>query len=188
MAHSDFTSDEKKVLLDLAKSSIEFGLSRRKVMPINLASYSEHLKEERATFVTLEIAHELRGCIGSIKPYRPLIKDVVENAYSAAFQDPRFMPLRQDEFLRVTIHISVLSPMEEMTFQSEDDLIAQLRPNIDGLWLSENGRSATFLPSVWESIESVAEFLRHLKLKAGLPENYWSATLRAFRYTAEYIE
>lgn len=188
MAHSDFTSDEKKILLEAARSSIEYGLSRRKMMSINLTNYSDHLKEDRATFVTLEIDGALRGCIGSIKPYRLLIKDIVENAYSAAFQDPRFMPLRIDELPEVTIHISVLSPMEEMTFQSEDDLIAQLRPNVDGLWLSEEGRSATFLPSVWESIGSAAEFLRHLKLKAGLPENYWSNTVKAFRYTAEYIE
>lgn len=188
MAHSDFTQDERKILLTIAHSSIEYGLLHRKVMPIRVGDYSDHLCQKRATFVTLNLNHQLQGCIGSLIPQYPLIQDVVKNAYAAAFEDPRFLPLKQDELSQITIHISILSPMEEMTFQSEADLIAQLRPNIDGLLIKADGRSATFLPSVWESIENAEQFLRHLKAKAGLPENYWSDTIKAFRYTVEYIE
>jgi len=82
----------------------------------------------------------------------------------------------------------VLSPPEEMAFSSEEDLLEQIRPGIDGLILQEGFRKGTFLPSVWEQLPETAAFFEHLKLKAGLSPGYWSDTLRVFRYTAEYIQ
>jgi len=145
------------------------------------------LKEERATFVTLTIAGALRGCIGMLEACRPLVEDVVENARAAAFGDPRFEPLSKEEFDQLEIHISVLSPPEEMNFSSEADLLAQIRPGEDGLILQEGGRRGTFLPSVWEELPDKELFLMHLKMKAGLPNTYWSDTLLVSRYTAEYF-
>lgn len=188
MDHSGFTNDEKEILLETAKSSIMHELSHRSRMKIHLNDYAESLRQLRATFVTLNIHDQLRGCIGSIFPMNPLIQDVVKNANAAAFEDPRFLPLSQKEFSELAIHISVLNQMEEMIFTSEKDLLSQLRPNRDGLLLRENGYSSTFLPAVWESIKDESEFLSHLKLKAGLPERYWSDTIRFFRYTTEMIE
>ena len=148
---------------------------------------TEGLMEKRATFVTLTIGGQLRGCIGMLEACRPLAEDVACNARSAAFDDPRFMPLTSEEFEQVDIHISVLFPPEEMTFSSEEDLLSQLRPGVDGLILKEGGRRGTFLPSVWEELSKKEDFLMHLKRKAGFSEAYWSDAVQVFRYTAEYF-
>jgi uncharacterized protein len=145
------------------------------------------LREERATFVTLTMDGALRGCIGMLEACRPLAEDVAENAKAAAFRDPRFPPLSEEEFEKIDIHISVLSPPEEITFSSEAGLLEQIRPGTDGLILQEGSRRGTFLPSVWEELPDKEQFLTHLKMKAGLPGSYWSGTLRVFRYTAEYF-
>ncbi len=141
----------------------------------------------RATFVTLTIDAQLRGCIGTLEARRALVEDVASNAYSAAFEDPRFAPLERAEFERLDIHLSLLSAPEPIQFGSEKDLLAQIRPSLDGLVLEEGARRGTFLPSVWEQLPDPVEFLRHLKRKAGLPADYWSATLRVSRYTSESI-
>jgi AmmeMemoRadiSam system protein A len=108
---------------------------------------------------------------------------VAQNAYAAAFSDPRFPPLREGEFEELDIHISILSPAEAMHFTSEADLLQQLRPGEDGLVMEEGFRRGTFLPSVWEQLPTPELFLRHLKQKAGLPADYWSSTLEVSRYT-----
>ena len=118
---------------------------------------------------------------------QPLIEDVAENAWAAAFRDPRFAPLSQAEFPRLEIHISILSPPQAMSYSSQQDLLTQIRPGIDGLILEEGYRRGTFLPSVWESLPEAADFLSHLKLKAGLPANYWSDKIKVSRYTSESI-
>jgi len=151
------------------------------------ADVPDELLEERATFVTLTLNGQLRGCIGMLEACRPLAEDVAENAVSAAFRDPRFPPLSRDEFEDLKISISVLSPPEEMTFSSEEDLKEKIRPGIDGLILQEGFQKGTFLPSVWEELPETELFFEHLKLKAGLPAGYWSDTLRVFRYTADYF-
>jgi len=148
----------------------------------------DELLEQRATFVTLTLNGNLRGCIGMLEAYRPLAEDIAENAVSAAFRDPRFPPLSRAEFDDLKISISILSPPEEITFSSEEDLLSQIRPGIDGLILQEGFQKGTFLPSVWEELPKTKLFFEHLKLKAGLPAGYWSGTLRVFRYTAEYIQ
>jgi AmmeMemoRadiSam system protein A len=147
----------------------------------------DELMELRATFVTLTIGGQLRGCIGRLEACRPLAEDVAENARAAAFEDPRFPPLTKKEFESVEIHISVLSPPEELSFSSEEDVLNQIRPGMDGLILKDGFHCGTFLPSVWEELLGKEMFWTNLKLKAGLPANYWSDTVRVFRYTAEYF-
>ena len=148
----------------------------------------DELKEERATFVTLTLDGNLRGCIGMLEACRPLAEDVAKNAVSAAFCDPRFPPLSREEFDDLKISISVLSPPEEMAFSDEADLLEQIRPGVDGLVLQEGFRKGTFLPSVWEELPDKEIFFEHLKLKTRLPAGYWSDTLRVSRYSAEYIQ
>lgn len=184
----NFTEDEKKILLAVADAAIKFGLKNHRALKINLENYPKKLQENGACFVTLEINNQLRGCIGSLIAHQPLIIDVADNAYNAAFRDPRFMPLSEDEYPEITKHISVLTKPELMHFTSEDDLLRQIRPNVDGLILTENGYCGTFLPSVWEELPDKKLFLMHLKLKAGLSENYWSDTIKVERYTTEMIE
>ncbi len=189
MAHTslnnEYNEEERKILLDWAKASIEYGLETEKPISPDLSLFPEKFSELRATFVTLEKHKQLRGCIGTLEAIRPLLEDVTQNAFAAAFNDPRFPPLQRNELDDLAIHISILSPAEPMTFNSEQDLIAQLRPGIDGLILEDRGRRGTFLPSVWESLPNPEDFLAHLKLKAGLPESYWSDSIRVYRYTTE---
>lgn len=182
------TPTEKQILLKIADQAIKYGLEHHAKLPIKLTEYPAALREPGASFVTLELGGNLRGCIGSLEAHQPLIADVADNAYNAAFSDPRFAPLQKNECSRLTKHISILSKPTPIHFTSEKDLLRQLRPNIDGLILSDGWHRGTFLPSVWESLPTPELFWQHLKLKAGLPENYWSDTLRVERYTAEIIE
>lgn len=175
------------MLLKLARLSIVYGLETGHPFSVDLREFPPELVKPGATFVTLEKNHQLRGCIGMLEAVLPLAEDVAENAFSAAFRDPRFPPVQQSELDQLEIHISILSDPEPMTFSSEQDLLAQIRPNVDGLILQDGYHRGTFLPSVWDSLPDKKQFLRHLKNKAGLPADYWSDTIKVQRYTAEYI-
>lgn len=181
-----YTSVQRHQLLAFARASIEAGL-RGERLPVKLGEYLPALREPRATFVTLYVDTLLRGCIGTLEAHRSLVEDVVHNARAAAFEDPRFPPLGDAEFKRLDISISVLSLPESMQFESENDLLRQLRPHVDGLIIQESFRRGTFLPSVWEQLPEPHAFLRSLKGKAGLPADYWSRNLRVSRYTVESI-
>ncbi|MFA7256913.1 MAG: AmmeMemoRadiSam system protein A [Kiritimatiellales bacterium] len=184
--------DQQQQLLAIAHDAIFQCLESNCVAVHNFFQTLEkkipaELLEKRATFVTLTIGGQLRGCIGMLEACRPLAEDVVANACAAAFEDPRFPPLTKKEFEKLEIHISVLSPPEEMSFISEEDVLNQIRPGLDGLILQDGFHRGTFLPSVWEELPQKELFWAHLKRKAGLPANYWSDTVRVFRYTTEYF-
>jgi AmmeMemoRadiSam system protein A len=184
----NFPPELRRILLDLAAETIARALEDRWPAEIDPSGYPEPLRRERACFVTLKIRGRLRGCIGSIEAYRPLVHDVVDNAYKAAFRDPRFPSLKADEFELASLSLSILTEPEALSVGSEEDLIRRLRPGFDGLIIEEGVRRGTFLPSVWEGIPDPRRFLMELKEKAGLPRDYWSDTLRFLRYTAETIE
>jgi AmmeMemoRadiSam system protein A len=186
-ASSEFTLENQSTLLSIAAASIDHGLSERTALPVIPQDYPELLQQPRASFVTLRIGGRLRGCMGSLEATEPLVVNVAKNAYSAAFRDLRFAPLAREEFSQIGIHLSLLGRPEPLEFQSEEQLLEQIRPGIDGVTLIEGNRRATLLPAVWESVAEPREFLTHLKRKAGLPVDYWSKTIRAERYTAESI-
>ncbi len=176
-------------MLRLARDSIAHGLRSGAPLRIDPRDYPEHLRARRACFVTLTRGGQLRGCIGHLEPVQTLIEDVAENAFSAAFRDPRFPPLQPNEFEEIRIEISVLGEPTPMAFTSEQDLVRQIRPGVDGLILEgPMGHRGTFLPSVWESLPDPRQFLAHLKLKAGLPADYWDDRMRVLRYTTEAFE
>ncbi len=177
------TKDEQTILLQVAHDAVAYGQAHGREIQINVQRYESALREQCASFVTLHLHGELRGCIGTLEAYQPLVIDIAHNAYAAAFTDPRFAPLTATEFKNIQIHISILNPAEQMSFNSEKNLIAQLRPNVDGLILSDGPARATFLPSVWKQLPEPRDFLTHLKLKAGLPAHYWSNTIKVKRYT-----
>lgn len=179
------TADDKDLLLRVASDSIRHGFKDGSPLPVRVEDFPESLRPERATFVTLQKAGQLRGCIGMLEACRPLVADVAENAFAAAFEDPRFPPLAPLELDGLDIHVSILSPPEPMSVQDEADLLRQLRPGIDGLIIEDGPRRATFLPSVWEELPDPAAFLQHLKRKAGFRPDHWSRSFRASRYTAE---
>jgi AmmeMemoRadiSam system protein A len=185
---NNFSAEERQLILQVTDEAIRFGLEHHQLLSLNLNDYPKKLVINGASFVTLTIDKNLRGCIGTLIAYQPLIKDIAQNAYRAAFNDPRFDPLAATEYPFVTKHISILSPPSKISFTSEDELLTKIRPGIDGLILSERNYRGTFLPTVWESLPTPQLFWRHLKLKAGLPEDYWSESLQVERYTAEIIE
>jgi len=188
MQFTDIADNEKAILLSTAKQSIEYGLQHHRAKPVELSDYSPLLQSRAATFVTLNLHHQLRGCIGTLEAFQPLITDVSEHAYAAAFQDPRFSAVTEKEFPLLEIHISILTPSEPMVISSEEDLLNQLQPGIDGLIITDGSHNATFLPSVWEQLSDPREFLNHLKRKAGWSDNYWSDEIKASRYQTISIE
>ena len=116
---------------------------------------------------------------------RPLAEDVWRNAWAAAFSDYRFAPLTAAEWPQVSLHLSLLTTPEQLDVTSEPQLLAVLRPSVDGLILESDTGRATFLPAVWEQLPNPAHFVRQLKMKAGWPAGYWSDRVRAWRYTTE---
>ncbi len=175
----------RRGVLDAAKAAIEYG-SKTGIQPnVTLQNLPRPLLAMRATFVTLTLHGQLRGCIGSLIAQRPLILDVMESAYKAAFSDPRFPPLTAEELAQLNIEISILSTPRPIEFKTQDQLLAALRPDKDGLIIDEGGRRALFLPKVWEAVPQPLAFLQHLKAKAGLPPDHWSDNFRAYRFTTE---
>jgi len=177
-----FGTDKGPTLLRLARAAIakELGFSAQDLPRV------DWLEEPGATFVTLTLHGQLRGCIGSLEAHRPLLDDVRTNAVASAFRDPRFAPLSKQEFADVTIEVSLLSPAEPLRFNSESDALAQLNPGKDGVIL-EYGRlhRATYLPQVWAQLPEPQEFIDHLKIKAGLPEDFWSNDIKLSRYEVQ---
>lgn len=140
------------------------------------------LAEPGATFVTLTQAGRLRGCIGTLEAHQSILIDVKRNACGAAFRDPRFPALSYRELGETAIHVSLLTPLEPMAFVDEADVLARLRPGVDGLVLEFGHYRATFLPQVWEQLPEPQSFLIQLKRKAGLPGDFWAEGVRLFRY------
>lgn len=176
-------------LLRLARGSIEHGLEHNEPLPVNRGGLPVRLSEPAATFTTLHAAGELRGCCGILEAVRPLAEDVTHSAFQAAFRDPRFDPVGQDELATILLEVSVLSPLEPFPVRHEADLLDQLQPGTDGLVIVADGRRATFLPQVWDTLPEPRRFLAALKSKCGLEHDYWSDRLEFLRYrTASYAE
>jgi len=188
MPSTKLTLKDKKTLLDTARHAIQYGLTYHKPPLLELTEYSERLQIAGATFVTLKESDQLRGCIGTLSAYQPLIQDVAEHAYAAAFNDPRFPPVNRIEEPLIHISISLLSPPQAMSFRSEADLLAQLKPEEDGLIFEYQKNKSTFLPSVWEQLPEPANFLRQLKLKAGLSADFWDEEIKISRYHCDLID
>ena len=168
-----------KVLLGIARSVISAALGR-----VYQADENFHwLQEEGACFVTLTQNQELRGCIGTLEAYRPLLQDVKANALSAAFGDPRFSPLQAEELDKTNIEISLLSTMQALRFASEQEALAQLQPGVHGVVFEFGQHRSAFLPQVWEQLPNVAKFMANLKYKAGLPPDFWSEEVRLSYFT-----
>lgn len=171
--------DAGTVLLPLARAAIARQLGKSHAAPAEAA----WLREQGACFITLTHGEKLRGCIGTLRAHRTLAEDVTANAVAAAFRDPRFQPLTATEFETVEVEISLLSALETMTFSGEIEALAQLRAGQDGVVFEYGHHSSTFLPQVWDELREPAEFMAHLKYKAGLPPDFWDAGVKLMRYT-----
>ncbi|WP_024851565.1 AmmeMemoRadiSam system protein A [Hydrogenovibrio kuenenii] len=178
-------ADQKNEVFSLVKQTILYGLSGEP--PLEVTSDDEALNQPGACFVTLTLNKQLRGCIGSLQAHEPLIQDIANNAFKAAFQDPRFPPLTEDESEELDIEISILTTPEPMMgCESKQALLEQLVPFEDGLVLSDERHRATYLPSVWKQLPDKEAFVDSLMLKAGM--SHWSGTMQCERYYVEAYE
>jgi len=170
-----------RLLTGIARAAITraMGLDAREF------NHPDWLEIPAACFVTLTLDGRLRGCIGSLNAYRPLRVDLEANARAAAFQDPRFPPVTEQELSPLRIEVSLLSAGQAMNVRDEDDALAQLRPQVDGIILTYGQHRATFLPQVWEQLPDPGLFLGQLKQKAGLPADFWAPGIELARYTVD---
>jgi len=165
--------EERQLLLRLAREALKNGVAGRTMLRLKLETLPPALQAKGASFVTLTKGGELRGCIGALEPYQALAEDVREHAVAAALEDPRFPPVSPPEVDGIEIEISRLTIAQNLDYKDADDLLAKLRPNVDGVILRDGIRRATFLPQVWEKIPDKAEFLDNLCYKMGEAPNIW---------------
>lgn len=173
MKTQTINSEDRQILLELARRSIESASRKRKSPKIRLEDYSQRMQQHAASFVTLTIQGALRGCIGTLQAYQPLVLDVVDHAAAAAIEDYRFTPISPSEVQMISIEISVLTQPEELNYADAADLKLKLRPGIDGVILKDGRMRATFLPQVWEQLPEKEDFLSHLCAKMGAPIDHW---------------
>ena len=171
------------VLIELARASIMNGLATgAPLVPATGHRLPAIITAPGASFVTLRRHGRLRGCVGTCIASRPLIADVAVNAFNAAFRDPRFLPLRHDEFGDLELSLALLTRPSPIACASEEDLLRQLDPGLDGLIIADQGKQALFLPAVWNETADPRQFLAQLKLKAGLAADHWSPEFKAYRF------
>jgi uncharacterized protein len=180
------TEGERGILLRLAREAIASAVRKEKLPLLDLQSLPPTLRGNGASFVTLTLRNDLRGCIGALEAYQPLAEDVREHAIAAALDDPRFPPVSKSELDRIRIEVSRLTEPQELDYTSGEDLLKKLRPHVDGVILKHGPRRATFLPQVWEKISDPAEFLDQLCYKMGARPNLWQDTkLQVYLYQVE---
>ena len=176
-----------QMLLALARQTIANQLGQPAPhLPAASPTVAARLAERGASFVTLTLRGQLRGCIGSLKPQRALRDDVIDNAIAAGWRDPRFAPLSAQEYPALEIEVSVLSPFEFLDCKDEADCLSRLRPGVDGVILFDGcGRQATFLPQVWSQLPEPADFIAALKRKAGIDSRTWGPAMMVATYTVD---
>ncbi|MCR5260841.1 MAG: AmmeMemoRadiSam system protein B [Candidatus Gastranaerophilales bacterium] len=173
-----------ELIKNLAAVSIKSQLDN---VSLTVENYPRALETKMASFVTLEIGGNLRGCIGSLVGVEPVIVDICKNARNAAFKDPRFIPLEKKEFEKLNIKVSLLSAPVPYKFSSEEELLEAMVPNVDGVIIKDIGRQAVYLPEVWYQIPDKKEFLKSLKMKAGMQPDWFSDTFEAYRFTTRIV-
>lgn len=180
------TDGEKQTLLHLAREAMEYAVKGKASPPLDMQSLTPALCKNGASFVTLTIHGELRGCIGALEAHQPLAEDVREHAVAAALEDPRFRPVVESELSRIRLEVSRLTAPYLLEYSSSEDLLKKLRPHVDGVILKDDFRRATFLPQVWEKIPDPVDFLDQLCMKMGASKKSWrDAKLRVYLYQVE---
>jgi len=187
----NISKDEGRLLLRIARESILKEFGKNLDMPVSIIPDTSRdiLTESRGVFVSLHKKGNLKGCIGTIEPAKPLFEGVIDNAKHAAFHDTRFNPLTFEDFLDTKIEVSILTCPEKVEYKDGWDLISKIRPDIDGVIIRKKSRSATFLPQVWKQLKNPENFLGQLCLKAGLPSDEWkTGDLSILTYQVQLFE
>ena len=180
------TGEERNILLRLAREALVRGVLGQALPELKQENLTPRLTEPGATFVTLTIDRELRGCIGSLEPTRPLAEDVRVHAVAAALEDYRFPPVREEEISKISIEISRLTSPVILDYENSEELLNKIRPGVDGIILMQGTRRATFLPQVWKKVPEKEIFLSMLCRKMGMPSDEWQGnSLQVFTYQVE---
>ncbi len=161
-----------KAYLKIARDAIKNHFSGETLNRGLLLEKFPELKEQGASFVTLTLNGQLRGCIGSIIAHRVLLDDIISNALSSAFKDPRFAPLSEDELEEIRVEVSILTPPQKLEYRDLNELKSKIQVGVDGVIIKKGYHQATFLPQVWEELSSFEIFFAHLGQKAGLARDY----------------
>ena len=180
-----------KILIRLARQTIEEHLGLKLSAPVKAELFADpELQAQQAVFVTLHKHGQLRGCIGSLTSTESIVDGVRRHAVNAAFHDHRFSPVTREEVQDLTIDISVLTEPEPLAYGDCAELVAKLRPGIDGVILRDSAWAcATFLPQVWDQLPTPEQFLCHLCCKAGLSENAWQQRRMTIQtYQVQYFK
>lgn len=167
------TDAEKTILLRLAREALECGVRGDPPPVLDQTALSPALRSEGSSFITLTENGELRGCVGALQAYQSLAEDVREHAVAAALKDYRFPRVEPGELAKIKIEVSRLTKPQPLVYTSAADLLAKIRPDVDGVVLRDGLRQATFLPQVWEQIPDKAEFFEHLCAKLGVAPDLW---------------
>lgn len=173
MMDNFLSPEDKRYLLALARETMVDAVNGQRKKEIDPARIPDRVKQNGASFVTLTIAEELRGCIGTLEAYQPLYRDVQGHAIQAALEDYRFPPVSTDELPLILIEISRLTSPVPLLYSTPADLPGLLHPYQDGVILKDGHRRATFLPQVWEQLPEAPMFLSHLCQKMGADPDLW---------------
>ena len=178
----------KDILLVIARVAIQSHFNGEVIDEAALLKQYPALQEQGASFVTLTQNNQLRGCIGSIIAHRSLLEDIIYNARSAAFKDPRFMPLNEDELSKTRIEVSVLTPPMLLEYSDVNDLKSKVRPGVDGVILKQQNYQGTFLPQVWDDLSEFEVFFSHLCQKSGLSAGCLQSHPEIYTYQVEKVK
>jgi len=186
MKNKFLSETDMKKLLVIAREAIICAVRNKPLKTIKPGEYSQLLRDPGASFVTLTKREKLRGCIGTLEAYQPLILDVQEHAVAAAMEDYRFPDVSGNELELINIEISRLTPVQLVDYITPKDLVGKLRKNVDGVLIKDSGRRATFLPQVWEKVPDPEKFLSQLCVKMGTSPDLWREKhLQVYTYQVE---
>jgi len=182
--------ENKEYLLKIARRAIQKYFQDEGVFQVEKDELPQSLKEEKGTFVTLWKNNELRGCIGNLESEKPIYQSVIDNCLASALLDPRFTALKNDELNDIKIEISILSELKKLSnFTDCDSFLKYLNKYKPGLLIKKGTYQATFLPQVWEDLNSAKLFISHLCEKAGLEKDEWKKMdLEIYQYNAEVFK
>lgn len=177
--------DQGEKLVKLARQSVVSSFSKQEIKPI------EGFEKKQGVFVTLlTLKHDLRGCIGFPEPIYPLGQGIIKAARYAAFSDPRFLPLKQEELNEILFEVSILTKPELIKVKSPDEYLKKIEIGKDGLIVEEGSFRGLLLPNVALGYKwTVEEFLNHTCLKANLLEETWrEGSCKIYKFQTEIFK
>lgn len=177
--------DQGEKLVKLARQSVVSYFSKQEIKS------PEGFEKKQGVFVTLlTLKHDLRGCIGFPEPIYPLGEGVIKAARYAAFSDPRFLPLKQEELNEIIFEVSILTKPELIKVSSPDEYLKKIEIGKHGLIVEEGSFKGLLLPNVALDYKwTIEDFLNHTCLKANLLEETWrEGSCKIYKFQTEIFK